>query len=81
MKLTGEDLNIQARILAVADIFEALSARDRPYKKPMKLSQAVKILGYMKKDKHIDPDLYDLFIESGLHKTYARMELSPGQID
>ncbi len=79
--LSGKEINLQSRILAIADIFEALTAKDRPYKKPMKLSQAIKILGFMKKDRHIDPDLYDLFIDSGMHKTYARMEMSPGQID
>ncbi len=79
--LSGKELTLQSRILAIADIFEALTAKDRPYKKPMTLSQAIKILGFMKKDKHIDPDLYDLFTNSGIHNTYAKMELSPGQID
>lgn len=79
--LSGKELSLQSRILAIADIFEALTAKDRPYKKPMKLSQAINILEAMKKDKHIDPDLFDLFIENGIYKTYARMELSPGQID
>ena len=48
--------------MAIADIFEALTAKDRPYKKPMKLSQAIKIMGLMEKDNHIDSDIYDLFM-------------------
>jgi HD-GYP domain-containing protein (c-di-GMP phosphodiesterase class II) len=79
--LTEKDLPLQTRILAVADIFEALTAKDRPYKKPMKLSEAVKIMGFMKKDNHIDPDIYDLFINEGLHLEYAQNEMNPDQID
>jgi len=79
--ISGDDLWIQARIMAVADVFEALTARDRPYKKPMKLSQAVKILSFMKKDGHIDPNIFDLFIESGIYRAYAAKELAPDQID
>lgn len=72
---------LQTRIIAVADVFEALTAKDRPYKKPMKLSEAVRILGFMKKDNHIDEDIYDLFISSGLYMKYAEKELSQDQID
>ena len=67
--------------MAIADVFEALTAGDRPYKQPMKLSQAVKSLGFMKNDKHIDPDIFDLFIKEGIFKEYAEMELRPEQID
>ncbi|MFA5905418.1 MAG: HD domain-containing phosphohydrolase [Desulfobacula sp.] len=77
----GEMLPLQSRILAIADIFEALTARDRPYKTPMSLSQAIKILGFMKKDKHIDPDIFDLFTDSGTHLKYAKKEMTPEQID
>ena len=79
--LTKKELSVQSRIMAVADIFEALTAKDRPYKKPMKLSQAVKIMGFMKKDRHIDPDIYDLFMESRLFYDYAKKEMNPDQID
>ena len=79
--LTKKELSVQSRIMAVADIFEALTAKDRPYKKPMKLSQAVKIMGFMKKDRHIDPDIYDLFMESRLFYDYAKREMNPDQID
>ncbi|MBT3312544.1 MAG: GAF domain-containing protein [Desulfobacterales bacterium] len=80
-KLSGDQIPLQARILAVADIFEALTAKDRPYKDPMKLSTAVNILNSMKAEKHIDPDIYDLFIGSHLHDDYAKKELDPAQID
>lgn len=74
-------LPLQARIMAVADVFEALTAKDRPYKKPMKLDQAIKILGFMVNDRHIDPDVCDLFINSGLHLEYAKAELDPSQFE
>lgn len=77
----GKELPLQARIMAVADIFEALTAKDRPYKRPMPLSQAIKILGFMKKDLHIDPDVHDLFLSSGLFRDYAEQELSAEQYD
>ncbi len=80
-RLTGEELSLQARILAVADIFEALTARDRPYKKPMQLSQAIDILGKLKKCGHIDPDVHDLLLESGIIHSYASEELNPDQVD
>jgi len=79
--LTAEALSLQARILAVADVFEALTAKDRPYKEPMKLSQAVKILGFMCKDKHVDPDVFGLFLESGVYREYAEAHLNAEQID
>lgn len=79
--LSGKDLPLQARIMAVADIFEALTAKDRPYKKPMKLSQAIKILGFMVKDKHIDQEVCNIFIDSGLYMDYAKSELDPSQLE
>lgn len=79
--LSARELSLQARIMAVADIFEALTARDRPYKKPMKLSEAISIMGVMKKDNHIDPDIYDLFIKNCLYYDYAKNEMDPEQID
>ncbi len=79
--LSKTEISVQARIMAIADIFEALTAPDRPYKKPMKLSQAIKIMGFMKKDHHIDPDIYDLFLQSGLPLDYAHKEMNPDQID
>lgn len=79
--LTEKEMSLQSRIMAVADIFEALTARDRPYRKPMKLSQVVKIMEFMKKDRYIDPDVYDLFMESRLFYDYAKEEINPDQID
>ncbi len=79
--LKAEQLPLQTRIMAIADIFEALTAKDRPYKKPMKLSEAVKILGDMCRAGHIDPDIYNLFIQTNLFREYAEKELNPLQID
>ena len=66
--------------MAVADIFEALSAPDRPYKKPMSLSQALKVLGFMVEDNHIDKDIVDLLNKSGLVKQYAADHLNADQL-
>ncbi|SDK82541.1 HD-GYP domain, c-di-GMP phosphodiesterase class II (or its inactivated variant) [Maridesulfovibrio ferrireducens] len=79
--LAEKELSLQSRIMAVADIFEALTAKDRPYKKPMKLAQAIKILGFMEKDRHIDSDVYKLFLDSGIYMEYAKAELDPSQIE
>ena len=80
-RLTAEDLSIPARIMAIADIFEALTASDRPYKKAKTLSAAVQILYFFKKDGHIDPDLFDLFLKSGVYMEYAKEYLLPSQLD
>ena len=79
--LSKEDLSVPARIMAIADIFEALSASDRPYKKAKTLSQTIKIMSFMVKDKHIDADLFSLFLRSGVYKTYAKKYLKAEQID
>lgn len=80
-RLTGEETSLAARIMAIADIFEALTASDRPYKKAKTLSESIRILSFMEKDAHIDPDLFALFLESGVWKTYADRFLAPEQID
>ena len=80
-KLGKADMSIPARIMAVADIFEALTAADRPYKKAKTLSESIRILSFMKKDQHIDTDLFELFLKSGIYKTYAEKFLKPEQID
>ena len=79
--LKGDQIPLQARIIALADIFDALTAKDRPYKKEKTLSEAIKIMGYMVKDKHIDSDLFELFIKERIYLDYARRELTPHQID
>ncbi|HVI87079.1 MAG TPA: HD domain-containing phosphohydrolase [Dongiaceae bacterium] len=80
-RLKGGEMSVVARIMAIADVFEALTAADRPYKKAKKLSEAVKIMGFMKKDHHLDPDLMDLFLASGVWRDYAERFLSAEQID
>ncbi|ALG69353.1 GAF domain-containing protein [Beggiatoa leptomitoformis] len=79
--LTREQMSIQARIMGIADIFEALTAGDRPYKKAMPLSKALTILGNMKLDNHIDPDLFDIFMHNKIYMQYAEKFLPPEQID
>lgn len=79
--LRGEQMSWPARMMAIADIFEALTARDRPYKPPMPLSQALSILQGMRDRQHIDADLYTLFLESRVWETYARNYLLAEQID
>ena len=79
--LTKEEMSVQARIMAIADIFEALTARDRPYKKGKTLSQAMRILGFMKDDAHIDVDLFDIFVKQKIYMKYAKGFLEPEQID
>ena len=68
-------------MMAIADIFEALTASDRPYKKAKTLSESLKIMGFMVKDSHIDPDLFRLFLDAGVPKTYAEAHLLPDQLD
>ena len=80
-KLTEKELSIPARIMAVADIFEAITASDRPYKRPYKLSESLKILRNMKKNRHIDADVYELFLTSGVYLEFAKKNLKPEQID
>lgn len=80
-RLTAEQLTVPMRIMAIADVFEALTACDRPYKKAKTLSESIKILSFMKKDGHIDPDLFDLFLSSGVYQQYAHRYLLPEQID
>jgi HD-GYP domain-containing protein (c-di-GMP phosphodiesterase class II) len=79
--LRREDMSVVARSMAVADVFEALTASDRPYKKAKKLSEAIRIMGAMKRDRHLDPDLVDLFLKEGIWRRYAQQYLSPDQID
>ncbi|MBF0134963.1 MAG: GAF domain-containing protein [Magnetococcus sp. DMHC-1] len=79
--LKRDQMSIQARIMAIADVFEALTARDRPYKPGKTLAQSLKILGFMKKDQHIDPDLFQVFIDQKVFMRYAEQYLSPEQID
>lgn len=79
--LKREEMSVQARAMGIADVFEALTAGDRPYKKAMKLSEALKILGSMKLKNHVDPDLFDVFVREKVYLDYARRFLEPEQID
>lgn len=79
--LRRDDMSVQARIMGIADIFEALTAKDRPYKQGMKLSQAMQIMAKFKAGGHIDPDLFDVFVHSQVYLQYARQFLDPWQID
>jgi HD-GYP domain-containing protein (c-di-GMP phosphodiesterase class II)/HAMP domain-containing protein len=79
--LTAEDLSRPERIMAIADIFEALTASDRPYKKAKTLSESIRIMSFMCRDGHICPDLFALFLRSGVYLEYARAFLAPEQID
>ncbi len=79
--LKAEQLPLQARIIAIADIFEALTASDRPYKQPMKLSKALEILGFMVKEQQLDAEIVKIFLESGLYQQWAAEHLKTTQID
>lgn len=79
--LTADEMPVPARIVAIADIFEALTAKDRPYKSGKKLSEALAILGRMRLDNHIDPQLFDVFIRQRVYERYAREFLAPEQLD
>ncbi len=78
-KLTAEQLSVPERILAVADIFEALTAADRPYKEPKPVGEAIEILYRMVEERHIDRDVFELFLRSGVYLQYARRYLKPEQ--
>ena len=73
--LKADQLFLQSRIIAIADIFEALTAKDRPYKKDKTVAEALNIMELMVKDQHIDPDLFELFIQEKIYEDYARQEL------
>ena len=80
-RLKKEDMSLVARMMAVADIFEALTAVDRPYKKAKTLSESIELMSLMKMNQHIDPDIFDLFLRSGIYREYAERFMKPEQID
>ncbi|MDE2311333.1 MAG: GAF domain-containing protein [Betaproteobacteria bacterium] len=79
--LTREQMSVQARVMGIADIFEALTAKDRPYKHGKTLTESLTILGKFKLNGHIDPDLFDIFMREKVYLTYAQQFLHPAQID
>jgi HD-GYP domain-containing protein (c-di-GMP phosphodiesterase class II) len=74
-------MSVQARIMAIADIFEALTASDRPYKEAKPLSECLAIMDSMAEEGHIDPDIYAVFVGENIHLAYARAFLLPEQVD
>jgi HD-GYP domain-containing protein (c-di-GMP phosphodiesterase class II) len=79
--LTREQMSVQARIMGIADIFEALTAKDRPYKKGKTLTESLNILGRFRQNGHVDPDLFDVFVREKVYLRYAEQFLDPEQID
>ncbi len=79
--LTRDQMSIQARMMAIADVFEALTASDRPYKPAKKLSEAMRIMGFMKKDHHLDPELFNEFVRLDVYLTFAEKYMDPTNID
>lgn len=79
--LKRDEMSVPARIMGIADIFEAITAPDRPYRTGNKLSEALNLLGTFKLNNHIDPDLFDVFIREKVYMKYAEQFLSPDQID
>ena len=79
--LMEKEMSVQAKMMAIADIYEALTAADRPYKDGKKLSIAMRIMGFMKKDYHIDKELFEIFVKEGVYKKYAKDYVKKNQID
>jgi hypothetical protein len=79
--LTRDQMSVPARVMGIADIFEALTARDRPYKPGKTLTESLRILGHMKLEGHVDPDLFDIFVKERVYLDYANRFLPPEQID
>jgi len=79
--LKDDQMSVQAKMMAIADIYEALTAADRPYKDGKKLSMAMRIMGFMKKDYHIDKELFEIFVKEGVYKKYAEDHVKDTQID
>ncbi len=79
--LKRDQLSIPARLMGIADIFEALTASDRPYKRPMPISVALNIMGNMSQEGHIDPEIFEVFVREKVYEEYARRYLPPEQID
>ena len=79
--LTRDEMSLPTRMMAIADIFEALTAGDRPYKKAKMLSECLRIVSFMRDDDHIDPDLFELFLRAGVWREYAEQFLDPAEVD
>lgn len=79
--LKRDEMSIPARIMAIADVFEALTANDRPYKPPKTLTESLAIMNRMKENDHLDPDLYDVFVSEKVYLSFAEQFLDKSQID
>ena len=79
--LKGEQMSVQARLMCIADVYEALTAADRPYKKAMPISQALRIMDKMSNEGHLDPHLFDVFVRENVYLEYGRHFLDPEQLD
>lgn len=79
--LRGDEMSVQARVMAIADIFEALTARDRPYKAGKTLTESLDIMGKFRLNGHIDPDLFDIFVRQKVYLDFAHRFMDPAQID
>ena len=79
--LTRDQMSQPARMMAIADVFEALTAADRPYKEAKTLSETLTIMGWMKCDNHIDPDLFDVFMDKKVYMAFAEKFLLDSQLD
>jgi len=79
--LKADEMSVQAKMMAIADIYEALTAADRPYKDGKKLSDAMRIMGYMKNEYEIDVDLFEIFVKEGVYKKYAKKFVKKNQLD
>ena len=79
--LTRDQMSVQARVMGIADIFEALTAKDRPYKPGKTLTESLHILGQMRVNGHVDPDLFDIFVRRRVYERYAKEFMDPAQVD
>ncbi len=81
MGLKGDEMPLAARVMAIADVFEALTSADRPYKKAKSLSESLQIMSYMVKDNHLDKSLFELFLTSGVYLRFAKEYMQDEQLD
>ncbi len=79
--LTRDQMSVQARVMGIADIFEALTARDRPYKRGKTLTESLSILGQMRLNGHVDPDIFEIFVRERVYLRYAQQFMDPAQVD
>lgn len=80
-RLSRSELHTTERIMALVDVFEALTAAGRPYKPPKTLSESLRIMAAMCRDQHLDAELYLYFLHSGIWLEYGREFMTPAQID